>query len=150
MTRERFASLVASWFKPEPESGYNMSRMNDRSPTLVSWQWNGYPEFHADRRNLVLHLISWPWFVAGFFGVLSAPLAGSLVGIAVQLGFGVVAMALCMIVQGRGHAKEKSPPIPFSSRGDAFQRIFAEQLINFPRFVLTGGLARAWRATAQG
>jgi hypothetical protein len=122
--------------------------MNDRSPTLLSWQWNGYPQFHADRTNLILHLLSWPWFVGGFFAVLTAPLAGSVGGIATQLVGGLVAMALCVIIQGRGHAREKSAPIPFAGRGDAFKRIFAEQLINFPRFVFTGGLARAWREAA--
>ena len=122
--------------------------MNERSPTLVSWQWNGYRGYHTDRTNLILHVLSWPWFVAGFIGVLTSPLSGGIAASLVQAVSGVVAMALCMIVQGHGHAKEKSPPIPFSSRADAFRRIFAEQLINFPRFVLTGGLARAWRAAS--
>jgi uncharacterized membrane protein YGL010W len=122
---------------------------DDRSPTLVSWQWSGYPDFHGNRTNLILHLISWPWFVGGFFALLTSPLAGSIAGIAIQAVSGMAAMAICMIVQGRGHKMEGHPPIPFSNGGDAFKRIFAEQLINVPRFLLTGGLARAWRATAS-
>jgi hypothetical protein len=119
----------------------------DRSPSLLAWQWSGYPSFHADRTNLIIHVLTQPLFVLGFFSVLTSPVAGSIVGIVVRVITGIVLMAGAMIAQGRGHAREASPPIPFASRGDAVKRIFGEQLINFPRFVLSGGLARAWRAT---
>jgi hypothetical protein len=36
-------------------------------------------------------------------------------------------------------------PVPFRGPLDVLVRIFAEQFVTFPRFVLTGGLARAWR-----
>jgi hypothetical protein len=121
----------------------------DRSPTLLTWQWNGYPTFHADRTNLVIHVLTQPLFVLGFLSVITSPIAGSIVGIVVRAITGVVLMALAIVAQGRGHARESSPPIPFAGPADAVKRIFGEQLINFPRFVLSGGLARAWRG-AQG
>jgi hypothetical protein len=49
--------------------------------------------------------------------------------------------------QGRGHRGEANPPAPFLGPGDVAARFFAEQLINFPRFVVRGGWLRAWRAT---
>jgi hypothetical protein len=36
-------------------------------------------------------------------------------------------------------------PVPFAGPVDVVSRIFAEQLITFPRFVLSGQFARAWR-----
>jgi hypothetical protein len=120
----------------------------DRSPSLLAWQWSGYPTYHGSRRNLVIHLVTQPIFVMGVFSVVTAPLAGSLVGIAVRFASGLGGMAFAMIAQGRGHAMESSPPIPFAGPVDAIGRIFLEQLVNFPRFVITGGLAKAWRESA--
>lgn len=120
----------------------------DRSPTLLAWQWSGYPTYHARRANLVIHCVTQPIFVMGFFSLVGAPftlLSGSIAaGLGSALG-GLAAMAGAMIAQGRGHRMEASPPIPFSGAGDVIGRILLEQLVNFPRFVLTGGLARAWR-----
>ena len=48
-----------------------------------------------------------------------------------------------MAMQGRGHRRER--PAPFAGALDMILRIFAEQLITFPRFVLSGEFARAWR-----
>ena len=124
-----------------------MAETTDRSPSLLAWQWAGYPTYHLDRTNLLIHVFTQPIFVLGFFSVLTAPIAGSLIGIVFRALSGAAFMALAMFAQGRGHAKEASPPIPFAGPVDALMRIFGEQLINFPRFVLSGGLARAWRAT---
>jgi hypothetical protein len=52
-----------------------------------------------------------------------------------------------MAVQGRGHRLEKNAPVPFRGPLDVLARIFVEQWVTFPRFVLSGGFARAWRAT---
>jgi hypothetical protein len=59
---------------------------------------------------------------------------------------GLVLLPLAMAAQGRGHRLEKVPPAPFAGPLDVVARIFAEQLITFPRFVLSGGFTRAWRA----
>ena len=57
-------------------------------------------------------------------------------------------MAVSMILQGRGHKGEAVPPAPFSSPANALSRIFLEQWITFPRFVLTGAWWRALHAAA--
>jgi hypothetical protein len=54
-------------------------------------------------------------------------------------------MAVSMALQGRGHRGEVNPPVPFSGAGNALARIFLEQWITFPRFVLTGGWWQAFR-----
>ena len=110
---------------------------------LVSWQWQAYPTAHRDRRNLALHLVTAPLFIAGLGGVLAGMIAGWWVSLA-----GLGAMLLVLAVQGRGHGLETTPPIPFTGPGDLIARFFVEQLVSFPRFVLSGGWARAWRAAA--
>jgi hypothetical protein len=109
---------------------------NERS--LLDWQFSHYPEAHRNRRNLLLHVLTVPLFMAGTVAVALAWLSPWLL-------FGLVAMMLAMALQGRGHAQEDSPPIPFRGPRDVFARIFAEQWITFPRFVLSGGFARVWR-----
>jgi hypothetical protein len=115
----------------------------DRSPNLLAWQWNGYPEFHGSRKNLLLHVLTNPLFIFGFLAIVTSPWTRWHCAVG-----GLVLMALVMIVQGRGHKMEKNPPIPFNGPLDVAGRIFFEQLINFPRFVLTGGFARAWKASS--
>jgi hypothetical protein len=51
-------------------------------------------------------------------------------------------------LQGIGHKREAAPPIAFEGPIDVVTRIFVEQFVTFPRFVLTGGWWRALRATA--
>jgi hypothetical protein len=59
---------------------------------------------------------------------------------------GLVGMVGAMAAQGRGHKLETTAPVPFRGPLDVVSRIFVEQWVTFPRFVLSGGLARAWRA----
>jgi hypothetical protein len=114
---------------------------SDRTPNLAAWQWRLYPDNHLDRRNLVLHVLSVPVFLLGTLTLVAAPLAGRPWG---ALG-GLALMVGAMVAQGRGHKLERSPPLPFSGPGDVVGRIFIEQWVTFPRFVLSGGLVRAWR-----
>lgn len=107
---------------------------------LVSWQWTGYAANHADRSNLLLHLVTVPVFIAGLAAVVTSPLSG-LGG----LGAGLGAMAVALIAQGRGHRGEATAPVPFTGPGDFVSRFLVEQLISFPRFVASGGWLRAWR-----
>jgi hypothetical protein len=111
-----------------------------REPNLVAWQWSLYPVAHRNRANLILHLVTVPLFMTGTLTAASAPLTRwwyALVGLGV--------MAVAFAAQGAGHKREENAPVPFLGPGDVLGRIFAEQWINFPRFVLSGGLARAWR-----
>jgi hypothetical protein len=110
-------------------------------PELVQWQWRGYPANHAGRANLLIHLFVVPLFLAGNIGLVIA--------LVERWPLWAIASALAMIVsvalQGAGHRREKVPPEPFTSRANAVARIFVEQWITFPRFVLSGGWFRALR-----
>lgn len=108
---------------------------------LLKWQWSGYAQYHGSRANLLLHIAVVPVFLAGNFGLLIALAAQS-----VMLGLlSLVAMGVSVALQGRGHKLEENPPAPFTGAGNAIARIFLEQWITFPRFVLSGGWLRALR-----
>lgn len=107
------------------------------TPNLVAWQWETYPLNHVDRRNLLLHVLSWPLWPAGLLSL--------------ALGFWPGGLMLLgpLLIQGRGHGLERNPPIPFRSPLDFVARFTVEQSFNFPRFVLTGGWLEAWRRAGQ-
>jgi hypothetical protein len=108
---------------------------------LLAWQWSLYPEGHRDRRNLAIHIATVPVFMLGTCLALAAPFAGWRAAVG-----GLLAMALAMALQGRGHRLETTGPAPFRGPADVLARIFVEQWFTFPRYVLSGGFARAWRA----
>ena len=111
---------------------------------MLAWQWEGYARFHRSRANLLMHIVLVPMFLAGnvtlIIGLVSLAWVPSLAGAA--------SMAVSIALQGRGHGSEPVPPVPFSGVGNAFARIFLEQWITFPRFVLTGGWWRNLRLAA--
>lgn len=107
-------------------------------------QWRAYPDRHADRRNLALHAATNPLFLASNVALLVSPLVAWWLSLA-----GLGGMLLAMAVQGRGHRLEEKPPEPFEGPLDVVARIFAEQWLTFPRYVWTGGFARAWRSARQ-
>lgn len=119
--------------------------MDTREGGLFRWQWSLYPGSHRDRRNLALHAATQPLFVAGTCAILAAPLAGP--GAAAA---GVLAIAAVMGVQLRGHKLEGAAPATFRGPADVVARFFAEQWISFPRYVLSGKFAEAWRAAGRG
>ena len=111
---------------------------------LLDWQWRGYPRYHRSRANLLLHIVVVPVFLAGNVGSLLALAQGS-----VLLAIACLAtMGISVALQGRGHGTEENPPEPFTSRGNAVARIFLEQWVTFPRFVLSGGWYAALRAAS--
>jgi hypothetical protein len=61
---------------------------------------------------------------------------------------GPLAMAIAVGAQGRTHRRESTAPVPFEGPVDVVGRLFVEQWINFPRYVLSGELGRAWRKGA--
>src|SRR6266511_3830931 len=111
---------------------------------LLSWQWSLYPDGHRNRGNLIIHALTVPLFMAGT-GVLALTWLRPWLVLA---GFG--AMATAMALQGKGHQRESVRPVPFEGVGDMLSRIFVEQWVTFPRYVLSGGFARAWRARVEG
>ena len=110
------------------------------SQGLLAWQWEGYARYHQSRVNLLLHIVLVPLFLAGnvalIVGVIRLSWIEALTGAAL--------MAFSMALQGRGHRGEAVPPVPFSGPANALSRIFLEQWITFPRFVLTGGWWRSF------
>jgi len=111
-----------------------------REGGLLAWQWSIYREGHQDRRNLLVHVLTVPVFILGTCAVVCAPF----VGFGSALG-GAAAMSAAMGLQGWTHRREAVPPAAFRGPFDVLARIVAEQWITFPRYVLSGELARAWR-----
>lgn len=111
---------------------------------LLRWQWANYPGTHSRRANLLLHLTTMPLFWAGTLLLLAGML---------QLNWSVVVVGLvCLLVpvlaQGLGHKRfEPQAPAPFTSPWNFMARLFLEQWITFPRYVLSGGWWRAFRAS---
>jgi 2-hydroxy-palmitic acid dioxygenase Mpo1-like protein len=109
---------------------------------LLKWQWDGYPRYHRSRTNLLLHIVAVPLFWTGCVTLVLALVAGSIRQGALSLLLPVASLAL----QGRGHKLEDNPPVPFAGPANAIARIVLEQWVTFPRFVLSGGWARALRS----
>ena len=109
---------------------------------LLRWQWEGYPRYHHSRFNLLLHIVVVPLFLMGNVALLAGLARQSWV----VAGGAAAVMVISVVLQGRGHRQEPVPPEPFTSPGNAVARIFCEQWITFPRFVLSGGWLRALRA----
>ena len=117
---------------------------NDTGPGgLLAWQWSLYAVGHTRRANLLIHVFAVPVFQLGTLALLASPLLGVTFAMV-----GPVLMVGAMAAQGRGHAGESERPVRFEGPLDVIARIMLEQWITFPRFVLSGGLAQAWRASA--
>lgn len=108
---------------------------------LILWQWKGYPRYHQSQANLLLHVIAVPVFLLANIALVVAVARGSWPGALIA----VAAMVASIAAQGQGHRWEPVPPEPFSSAFNALARIFCEQWVTFPRFVLSGGWSHALR-----
>lgn len=121
---------------------------HERSGGLAAWQWRDYPRVHTDRANLALHIATAPVFFTSCLTLVASPFL-ALGGSASQAGWmalaALVGLIFAVAAQGRGHRLEDEPPTPFRGPLDVLARLFLEQLFTFPKFVLTGGFARAWR-----
>ena len=113
-----------------------------REEGLLAWEWLNYSPTHRERHNLLVHALTAPLFVLGTCAVLLTPLVGALWLAPSGLG----AMLAVVALQGRTHRGEKIAPAPFRGLGDILARLFVEQWVTFPRYVLSGEFARAWRA----
>jgi hypothetical protein len=111
---------------------------------LLSWQWSLYGDNHTQRANLVIHILTVPLFMAGTVAVAAAGWVSPWLFAA-----GPAAMATAMALQGRGHGREAVAPVPFAGAGDVVSRIFLEQWVTFPRYVLSGAFFRAWRQSSK-
>jgi hypothetical protein len=109
-----------------------------REGGILAWQWATYERNHRDRVNLLLHMIAVPAFIAGTLAALTLLWRGHFAGAVFALLVAVAGFA----VQGLGHRREREAPVPFDGPGDFFARVFVEQFITFPRFVLVGAWLR--------
>jgi hypothetical protein len=121
-----------------------MDATDTRPGGLLAWQWSLYRDGHRDRRNLAMHAATNPLFLAGTCALILSPILGAGAAIA-----GAAAMLVTVAAQGRGHAGEAARPVAFRGPGDFVARFFAEQWVTFPRFVLSGGFAAAWRGAKR-
>jgi hypothetical protein len=109
-----------------------------REGGYMAWQWQGYDRNHRDRANLLLHFVAVPAFIAG--ALASVSLLFHRHWFAAGCAFALMLGAFA--VQGLGHRREAEAPVPFDGPGDFLARVFVEQFITFPRFVLSGGWMR--------
>ena len=111
---------------------------------LLRWQLELYPEGHKDRQNPLIPPERVPIFHMGTATLLIGAL--TLSGVTILTGWTV--MFACLILQGRGHRREATSPVPFDGPADAVSRLFVEQFVTFPRFLLSGDFVRAYRAAS--
>ena len=111
---------------------------------LLTWQWSDYPAKHQNRANLLLHIFAVPVFQLGTLLVLYGAARRSPLAILI----GAIAAGVSIAVQGRGHRLEGEAPASFDGPVDFVTRLFAEQWITFPRFVLSGAWYRNLRRAA--
>lgn len=98
-----------------------------------------YTKSHANRINLLIHIVAVP-----LFWLASSTLLISLVTASwYLLPAALSGLAVSMAAQGLGHKLELVPPEPFAGPGDFCRRILSEQFYRFPAFVLSG---RYWQA----
>ena len=114
-------------------------------PRLLEWQWSDYALKHRDRTNLVLHIVAVPLFDLATIVLLVAAVGGQ----PGPAALAVAAMIAAVVMQGRGHRKERSAPEPFTGPLDFVSRFVVEQWVTFPRFVLSGGWFRHIRTHAR-
>jgi len=110
----------------------------EREGGLLAWQWRGYSRNHRDRVNLLIHMLAVPAFIAGTLAAATQAWHANWYGASVALAVALAAFAL----QGIGHKRERVAPEPFAGPADFITRVFAEQYVTFPRFVLMGQWAR--------
>jgi hypothetical protein len=113
--------------------------------SFLAEQFNDYPRVHTTRMNLLIHIVAVPVFDLAVVGAVASLATRSWIAAA----GGVVIAVAAFSAEGRGHAAEPEAPIPFAGPADVAKRIFAEQFVTFPRFVLSGGWSRALRATRR-
>lgn len=96
--------------------------------------WPEYLRVHANRSNLLIHLVAVPLFVIAAVALVAALLAGNRISAIVA----VVSAVFAMFLQGRGHRLEEQSPRPFTGPGNFLRRWFTEQFVIFPAFMLSG------------
>ena len=108
---------------------------------LLRWQWDGYAKYHQSRANLFIHIVAVPLFLIGTIALVAALFQPSRMLLAVALA----CIVLAVVLQAHGHRLEAVPPQPFTGPLNFVSRLFFEQWVTFPRFVISGGWSAAMR-----
>jgi len=108
---------------------------------LLAWQWRIYPGNHRHRANLLIHILAVPLFWGGLACLIAAIVGAS----PWYLVAAAVLIVVAFLLQGVGHKREIQKPEPFLGPDDFVSRFVVEQLITFPRFVLSGNWLRNLR-----
>lgn len=114
--------------------------------SFLADQFSDYPRVHTERANLLIHIVAVPLFDLSWVAFIAAVVGRSPLGAMASIAVATAAFA----AEARGHAIESERPIPFAGLRDVAARIFAEQYVTFPRFVLSGGWLRAYHAAPGG
>jgi uncharacterized membrane protein YGL010W len=83
----------------------------DRTAGLLPWQWANYPAAHADRANLLVHALTVPLFLGGTVALIASPVLGP-----AWAAGGVAGIVAAIVVQGRGHKRERIARLRFEGR----------------------------------
>ncbi len=100
--------------------------------------WSDYERVHANRRNLLIHLLAVPLFDIALPVAVISIARGEWILAVVSVLAAIGSMAL----QRLGHSKEANEAKRFNGPLDFLQRWLSEQYFKFPVFVITG---RWWR-----
>ncbi len=114
-------------------------------PNLLTWQRDLYPDNHTTRLNLAIHLVTVPMFHMGLLTLVLAIVSLS----AFTLLSAFIVLSTTVVLQGVGHKREPKPPVPSGGLVDMVSRVIVEQLVTFPRFVLSGQFIRGWLASGR-
>ncbi|NVK39734.1 MAG: terminase [Oceanospirillaceae bacterium] len=112
-------------------------------PELLEYQSKGYRKVHSARLNLMIHIIAVPFFVIGVLALVFSLINLSSVNAIAS----ILTIILSFGAQGFGHSKEEFAAEPFSSPKQAVVRIFLEQFITFPKYVIFGGWYSAFKSS---
>ncbi len=112
---------------------------------IAKRQWLDFGTYHSSRLNLIIHVVAVPTFIIGIilfvYGLVNLRLIETLEA--------VLIMAISLGVQSYGHSNEEVRSAPFSGPLDTITRILIEQLINYPRFLLSGKWYAALRTSKK-
>lgn len=100
---------------------------------LARTQWADYGTYHQSRLNRAIHLVAVPLFWAGL-ALLAVALATAQ---ARTLAVGLALLPVSLGLQAFGHGLEPVPAVPFTSAANAVARLLLEQLVSFPRYLLS-------------
>ena len=100
-----------------------------------------YENFHQNKKNLLIHILTVPVFILGNLSMAIALFQGEL--LLAVLSFGVAMAGLG--IQAKSHRLEPNKVAPFLGALDFFKRIYTEQFITFPTYLISPEFRSHWK-----